>query len=79
MDAAHRDSEAPPSPSAHTQGCMYLAPFETRFCSAARAMDLQDRVGEACDLGVPPEQNWSFAGALYFVASACFSHLKLQK
>ncbi len=31
---------------AHTQGCMYLAPFETRFCSAARAMDRPTRAAK---------------------------------
>ena len=31
---------------AHTQGCMYLAPFETRFSSAARAMDRPTRAAK---------------------------------
>lgn len=35
---------------AHTQGCMYLAPYETPFCPAARAMDRPTRAAKLAEI-----------------------------
>jgi len=35
---------------AHTQGCMYLAPHETKFCSAARAMSTGRRAKKLAEI-----------------------------
>jgi len=35
---------------AHTQGAMYLAPYETEFCPARRAMDRPTRAAKIAEI-----------------------------
>merc|ERR1712113_36496 len=34
----------------HTQGCMYLAPYETKWCSAERTMDKATRAAKLAEM-----------------------------